>query len=74
MAINFEDILPDVSYIVDIEGHTYEVEGSMILSATCPSCKGSGQKKLPGKPPDICSLCNGLGMFDYSQARAITPV
>ncbi len=56
-------------YRVEIEGHgVFEADGNKILSALCPACGGSGQIAKPGAEPQLCEVCEGMGMFDYSQA------
>jgi DnaJ-class molecular chaperone len=74
MEINFEEIRADQKYQVEIRGQTFEVEGSQILSAACPCCGGSGQILAQGAEPKLCELCEGMGMFDYSQVSGLVPI
>jgi DnaJ-class molecular chaperone len=69
VGINLSEIEESRKYRVETKGHgTFEVAGSLILSAICPACGGSGQISKPGAEPQLCEVCEGMGMFDYSQA------
>ncbi len=42
-----------------------QVPVSVSMSATCPTCRGTGAK--PGTQPTVCSRCNGRGVEAESQ-------
>jgi molecular chaperone DnaJ len=42
-----------------------QVPVAVTLSATCPTCNGSGAK--PGTSPTVCSRCNGSGIEQQGQ-------
>ncbi len=69
MGIDLSQINETQKYSVETKEHgTFEVLGFLILSALCPACGGSGQISKPGAEPQLCEVCEGMGMFDYSQA------
>ncbi|MBD3286467.1 hypothetical protein GF359_07890 [candidate division WOR-3 bacterium] len=72
MSPDLSNIDAGKKYKVDIEGVSYEVEGGQIISAVCPKCKGAGMTSEEGKEPEMCPVCGGMGMYDYSQAKSIS--
>ena len=74
MSPDLSNIDGSKNYTVEIDGVTYQVEGSEIISAVCPKCKGAGMTSEKGKEPEMCTVCGGMGMYDYSQAAKIDPV
>lgn len=69
MGIDLCQVEESQKYRVETKTHgTFEVAGSLILSALCPACGGSGQIAVAGAEPQLCEVCGGMGMFDYSQA------
>lgn len=71
--MNLEMIESGGKYRVEAAGKIFEVKGAAILSALCPACGGSGQISVAGAEPQLCEVCEGMGLFDYSQAE-ITPL
>ncbi|MBN2378477.1 hypothetical protein JXM67_01565 [candidate division WOR-3 bacterium] len=72
MGTDLSNIDQGKKYDVEIEGISYTVDGNEIISAVCPKCHGSGSVTEKGSEPEMCPVCGGMGMYDYSQASIIT--